>query len=406
MFLELAVKSIWHRRLSLSLTVLAMALSVMTILGVEHIRHQAKESFASTVSDVDLIVGARTGPLNLLLYSVFHIGAATHDISPASYSWLANQAQVDWAVPIALGDSHRGFRVVGTSRDYFDVIAYGQAKKLEFQQGQAFEQIFDLVLGADVAAQLGYGLEDQLIVSHGLSSNSFSRHDKFPFTVVGILAKTGTPVDQSLLVSLPGLDAIHQSERVENRALIAAEPIKTNITAVMLGLQSRLAIFATQRSINRYAEEPLTAILPGVSLLELWQIMAVLENVLLLISSFVLIASLLGLSALMLMSLRERRQEIYLLRMIGASPLYLFSLILFETMLVVITSIILGLLSLFALLFFADAWLLSEFGLAIGQGILYAHSLWLIAAIILIGLLFSLLPALSGLWHAKRWQQR
>ena len=158
MFLKLAYKSLLSRWGAVTLTVMAMTVSIFVLLAVEHIRQQAKESFASTVSGVDLIVGSRTSGLNLLLYSVFRIGRPTNNISWDSYLALATNPKVKWAIPISLGDSHKGYRVVGTSADYFVHFSYGNKYRLAFREGGPFDGVFDVVLGHEVAERLGYGL--------------------------------------------------------------------------------------------------------------------------------------------------------------------------------------------------------------------------------------------------------
>jgi putative ABC transport system permease protein len=155
MFAKLALSSLQDRKGSVLLSIMAMIVSIFVLLGVEHIRHQAKQSFTNSVSGVDLIVGAKTGSLNLLLYSIFRVGTPTNNISWQSFQKISQSPKVKWAVPIALGDSHQGFRVLGTNRDYFTHFSYASQRNLEFHQGQAFTQVFELVLGADVAKKLG-----------------------------------------------------------------------------------------------------------------------------------------------------------------------------------------------------------------------------------------------------------
>ena len=193
-FLKLAFKSLISRRGSVVLTFLAMTVSVFVILGVEHIRNQAKDSFYSTVSGADLIVGARTSSTNLLLYSVFRIGSATNNVSWESYLDITSDNKVRWAIPISLGDSHRGYRVMGTTLDYFEHFSYGKKRNLEFADGKPFYDLFDVVLGSQVARKLGYEIGDRLTLAHGIGKTSFSLHDDKPFKVSGILAPTGTPV--------------------------------------------------------------------------------------------------------------------------------------------------------------------------------------------------------------------
>ena len=132
MLIKLAVKSLRDRKGSVLLSIIAMTVSIFVLLGVEHIRYQTKESFANTVSGTDLIVGARTGSLNLLLYSVFKIGSPTNNISWRSFEKIARNTKVNWAVPLSLGDSHKGFRVFGTDQRYFEHFSYGNQHRLLF----------------------------------------------------------------------------------------------------------------------------------------------------------------------------------------------------------------------------------------------------------------------------------
>ncbi len=413
MFLRLALKSLLNRKGSVVLTLMAMTVSVFVLFSVEHLRHQTKESFANTVSGVDLIVGARTGSLNLLLYSVFRVGTPTNNISWAAYRDIASNRHVKWAIPMSLGDSHQGYRVMGTTRDYFEFFSYGNKHRLSFEKGKAFNHMFDVVIGSEVAKKLGYSLGEKLVLSHGVAKTSFSVHDDRPFTVVGILKPTGTPVDQTLHVSLGGIEAIHidwkngvkisgsniTPDQIEKLALVPK-----SITAFMLGLNSRMTTFKVQRNINNYVKEPMLAILPGVALSELWQMMGVLENALLLVALFVFIAALLGLSAMLLASTQNRANEIRLLRVVGAPPRFLFLLIELEALLITVVSLFLGAGLLIAFLFIAQGFLLSNFGLYISGNIFSHGTLSFALGIIVVAVIVTAIPSLSAYRQAKRVQ--
>ena len=299
MFLKIAIKSLLNRKGSVIMSLLAISVAIFVLLGIEHIRQQARDSFASTVSGVDLIVGAKTGSLNLLLYSVFRVGTPTDNISWKAYQEIAESKDVAWAIPISLGDSHNGYRVLGTTPDYFEHFSFGNKHTLEFVEGEAFEGVFDVVLGAEVARTLGYALGDEITLAHGVVSTSFSLHENSLFTVVGILSPTGTPVDQTVHVQLQGIEAMHAGSEsgfggaasYDQSQLEADELEPKSITAFMLGLKSRMVTFRLQREINDYSAEPLLAILPGVALSELWQMVGVFESVLRLISMLVLVAA-------------------------------------------------------------------------------------------------------------------
>ena len=409
MFAKLALSSLLDRKGSVVLSLMAMAISIAVLLGVEHIRHQAKENFANTVSGVDLIVGAKTGSLNLLLYSVFKIGTPTNNISWQSFEKISTSSKIKWAIPISLGDSHKGFRVLGTTQKYFQYFSYGKKHHLLLDEGEVFNHLFDVVIGSQVAKKLGYQLGDKIVLAHGIANTSFSLHKNNPFTVVGILSPTGTPVDQTLHVSLQGLEAVHTDwqhknttvSKSNNKELISKVLEPKNITAFMLALESKLTTFKVQRDINNYAKEPLLAIIPGVALSELWQMMSILENTLFLVSILVFFSACLGISAMLLSSIRERSREIELLRVIGAPPLFLFLLIELEAIFIVVFSIILGSGLLIVSLLFSQEYLMANFGLQISLNILSVNSLSLIIAMLVASIIVAFIPSFIGYTQSK-----
>lgn len=404
MLMKLARQSLWNRRTTALMTLLSLCISMMLLLGIDHLRLEAKRSFTSTVAGTDLIVGARSGQLNLLLYTVFRIGNATNNIQWQSYQQLKAHPQVVWSVPIALGDSHKGFRVVGTNQDYFRYFRYGEQQQLTLSQGSPFAGVYETVLGAEVARKLNYHLGDELILSHGVGSVSFSQHKDQPFKVVGILAPTGTPVDQSVHVSLEGIEAIHlgwqggapamgrkQAPKPSAEQLAALEP--KVITGFMLGLKSKVATFAVQRQINEFKAEPLTAILPGAALAELWQMLSMVENLLLVITLLVLGAGLIGLTTTLLAAMKERQREMAILRAIGARPWQLFVLIQLEVLFLVCGAIVLGFVALVATLFALQPVLSSQYGLVISVLPWHAHTGAWLAGVVGLSLILGALPS-------------
>ena len=407
-FLRLAFKSLISRRGSVVLTCLAMTVSIFVILGVEHIRNQAKESFYNTVSGADLIVGARTGSTNLLLYSVFRIGSATNNVSWESYLDITADERVKWAIPISLGDSHMGYRVMGTTLSYFEHFSYGKKRNLKFKNGKPFNDLFEVVLGAQVAKKLGYEIGDRITLAHGIGKTSFSMHDDKPFRVSGILAPTGTPVDQTLHVSLQGIEAIHLDWQPGSRkSEQEVKPIKEedlaiqSVTAFVLGLKSRMTTFEVQREINEYSQEPLLAILPGVALAQLWEMINILEGVLQLISYLILFSSLLGLAAMLLASMREREQEIKLFRAIGASPGFLFVLIQLEALIICGFSILIGSACLLLCLGLTKEMLSANFGLYVEANIFSINSVLLLSLVVIATFAVASIPSLGAYKQAR-----
>jgi len=406
--LRLALASLANRRFTALLTVFAIALSVCLLLAVERVRTEARASFANTISGTDLIVGARSGSVNLLLYSVFRIGNATNNIRWDSFEKLAAHRQVDWAIPISLGDSHRGYRVMGTNESYFDHYRYGRGQQLQLAQGERFHDLFDVVLGAEVAQALNYKLGDKLVLSHGVATISLQQHDDKPFVVSGILARTGTPVDRTLHISLEGMEALHVDWQngvpARGAGKVSAEQARhmdlqpKAITAAMLGLKSKIATFAVQREVNEYRGEPLLAILPGVALQELWSLMGTAEKALFVVSLFVVLTGLIGMLTAILTSLNERRREMAILRSVGARPWHVASLLILEAFSLAAAGVVAGTALLYAGIAGAQGYVQANYGLYLPLSAPTPYEWTLLGAILAAALLMGCVPA----WRAYR----
>ena len=398
---RLALHSLRNRWLTALLTVLSIALSVMLLLGVEKVRIAARASFANTISGTDLIVGARAGELQLLLYAVFRMGNATNNLSWRSYEELAARPQVKWMVPLSLGDSHKGFRVLGTNGDYFKHYQYRDHTPLRLASGKLFDDLFDVVLGADVARKLHYHPGDKIILAHGMSEIG-AHHDATPFRVSGILQKTGTPVDRTLHVSLKAIEAIHVDWRKGYRRPGAATPAALlrrmrlrpkSVTAALVGLKSRLQVFGFQRFVNNYRDEPLTAVMPGIALYRLWGLVGTAEKALLAVSMMVVLTAILGLMTMILSTLNERRREMAILRSVGAGPRTLVGLLVSEAGLLTLIGVGLGVLALYAALWILRPLIDNAYGLLLDIDAPSVAEWEMLGVIVLAGLLAGLLPA-------------
>ncbi|MHA3916584.1 ABC transporter permease [Halovulum sp. GXIMD14793] len=400
MILRLAIASLSARALTVGMTVLAIALSVALFLGVEKVRTGARASFADTISGTDLIVGARSGSVQLLLYSVFRIGNATNNVTWESYQDIANRPEVEWIVPISLGDSHKQFRVMGTTAEFFERYRFRGDRALEVADGHSLNDLYDAVIGADVATTLGYQVGDPIVVSHGLAS--FTHHDDQPFHVAGVIAKTGTPVDRTVIVSLEAIEAIHvdwqsgaktpgRTTPVEMIRQMGLEP--KAITAALVGVKSRLQIFGLQRWINEYPEEPLLAVLPGVALQELWQIVGIAETALIGVSAMVVITALLGMMAMIFSGLSERRREMAIWRAMGARPLTILGLLVLEAALMAAAGAALGIALLYGVLVLFRPMIDAKFGIWLPIDPPTSREIWVLGAVITAAALASLLPA-------------
>ncbi len=406
---RLALQSLRNRWLTALLTVLAIAVSVVLLLGVEKVRTGAKASFANTISGTDLVVGARSGGIQLLLYSVFRIGNATNNMTWRSYEDIRRRPEVAWMIPLSLGDSHRGFRVLGTSQAYFDRYQFRRGRGLAFASGRRFDDLFDAVVGADVAETLGYDVGSKIVVAHGLGRIGLNQHDDKPFRVSGVLAKTGTPVDRTVHVSLAAIEAIHidwqGGARRTDRTVTADEVRQMKlrpkaVTAAMVGLKSKLAIFKLQRYVNTYRSEPLSAILPGATLYELWGLVGTAETALMVVSLMVVVTAILGMITMILATLNERRREIAILRSVGAGPRTVVGLLVSEAGILTLAGVIVGVMTTYALLFALRPAVDSAYGLHLDISVPSFAEFAALAAIVVAGLLAGLLPALRAYQHS------
>ncbi|MCF2907732.1 ABC transporter permease [Pseudoalteromonas sp. DL2-H2.2] len=450
--ITLATKSMFNRKACVLLTLFTIAISVMLLLTIERVRQEAKSSFSNTVSGTDLIVGARSGDIQLLLSSVFRIGYANNSVSWDSYQDIKSQRGVSWAIPISLGDSHKGHAVLGTDSAYFTHFRYGKKQNLAFAAGRAFVNAQEVVLGSEVASKMHYQLGQQIVISHGMGNTSFHHHDDNPMTIVGILAPTGTPVDKTVHVPLAAIEAMHGQPKSAPRMIgkpkqpaghshdhaddhehhdshdhghadehdhghdkpdtvavtvpapahlhgdLIGEP--KQITAFLMGLDSPLYTLQTRRNINNYKAEPLLAIMPGVTLRELWRMLGLVEKILLLFSGIVVLTSLLGMLTTLLATLNQRRRELAILRSVGARPRHIFTLMSSEAILITAAGCALGIALFYALIALAQGTLQSQFGISLSISLLSHYELMLIGVIMAAGTLMGILPATRAYFYS------
>lgn len=406
-FLKLAIKSLKNRIFATTLTVISIALSVSLLLSVERAKRAAEEGFTQTISKTDLIVGARSGPLQLILYTVFNMGNATHNISYETYEDIKKIPAIEWTIPYSLGDGHRGFRVVGTNQDFFKYYHYRGDHKVEFSQGGEFRDLWDVVLGAEVARKLGYKLGSRVVVAHGVTKGEgIQEHDDKPFVVAGILEPTGTPLDRAVYMSLEGMEALHvdwqegaapTADKIIPREKLTKDKLKVHsITAFFVGAKSRIETLKLQREINTYKEEPLLAIIPGVTLSELWQGLSFVEGVLRIISWMVVLVGFMAMLIALTTALNERRREMAILRAVGAKSRQIVGLLVFESALLTALGIALGVFLSWGLVAGLKPWIESEFGLYLVGPWFTSRELIYLVITLIGGTVIGLIPALRA----------
>lgn len=406
--LDLALRSAVNRRATVALTVLAIAIGVGAFVTVEALRQGARASFERTISGTDLIVGARTGSINLMLFTVFHIGEVPANITWQSYQEILSWPEVDWAIPISLGDSFRGYRVVGTDGGFLTHYRFGEDRPLAVADGEWFDERFEAVVGAEVASALGLAPGAEITLAHGLRSTDFAAHDNAPFRISGTLARTGTPVDRSVFVGLDGIEAMHFGwqngvrtplARVADAARLARMDLQPeSVSAVFLGLRSPMDVLTIQRRINTYASEPLMAVLPGVTLARLWEVVGTTEQVMLAMTALMVLVGLMSILVSLLATLGERRREIAVLRAIGARPADVFALLIGEAALMALAGSVLGIVLMQAAGATLTPLLENRFGLTVNAVAPAALGVTTVAAVTGIGAVLGCLPG----WLAYR----
>ena len=455
--LSLVRKSLANRLLATSLTLASIALSVALLLGIENVRAGMRESFSNTISRTDLIVGARGGSLQLLLYSVFGIGSPTSNVSWATYEHFRDHPAVAWTIPISLGDSHRGFRVVGTDSSFYDQFHYGGGRSIEFAAGRMPQTDREVVLGDQVARELEYAVGSDVVITHGLYGSGIMDHDEQPFRVVGILERTFTPVDRSLYVTLQGIDAVHEgfmempgaagpggppsfappgfaplpnfappdiAAPADTAGAVAAmaptddpdaagsrersaggdahaqdgarDAPPEQITAFFLGARTRIATLQLQREINTYEAEATMAILPGVALAEMWRGVGYAEDALLVVTFFVVAVGLIGMLLSLYSSLEARRREMAILRAVGAGAPRIFALLVLESGLLGLAGALTGVALIYALLVLLKGFIESSFGLYLPIQAPTRTAYLYLVAVVAASFLIGVVPALRA----------
>lgn len=400
--LGLAWRSLRNRRLISLLTAASIALSVALLVGIEHVRVGVRESFAGTIRGTDLIVGARGGTTQVLLSTVFGMSTPSGSVSWATYRRWAAHPAVKWTIPYALGDAHRGHRVIGTTAEFFAQYRF-RDRAVTFAAGGPPANDREIAIGADVAQRLGYAVGTPVVLSHGVAAVSFAEHEAHPFTVSGVIDRTFTPIDRALYTTLEGLEAMHDAEAAAG-GLMMGPPAATHapgeapITAFLVGTKNRVETLQLQREMNEDRAEPLTAIIPGVALQQLWQTIGSAEVGLRVVALFTVLVGLTGMCVALYASLEARRREMAILRAVGAGPRTIVALLVLESALLAALGAAAGVAIVYAGIALAAGAVEARFGLALTLRPLGPMEWAYLALVVGAGTLVGLLPA----WRAYR----
>ena len=401
--LSLLLKSMRSRIIPTSLVTISLMASMVLLLSIERIQQGTEEGFNQSISGVDAIIGPRSSSLELVLYTVFHLGRPTNNITTKTINDVKQRSDISWLVPIALGDSHRGYRVIATEPNYFQHIRYGNNQPLTFSKGAPFTELSEATLGSDVAEKLNYSVGSEIQITHGSIESIGSKHDDFSFTVTGVLNKTGTPIDQAIFLDLKGYELLHLGWKsgkkvfsLEDIDLSSLPPDALNpktVTAAFVGLKSKLTIFNFSKNIREYTEEAISAVIPGIALSELWSIVGLVDKGFQLLSWIIIAISLIAMVTLIIASLDNRKQEMTIYRANGASPKFLAAMVVYESLVIGLVAIIGAIILVTAVTYFATSQLNLALGISPSFKWISLDEIKVFGIILLSGVLSSLIPA-------------
>ena len=401
---KLFFSSIRSRLLPTFLIISCLVSSMVLLLSIERIQNGTKQSFNYSISGVDSIIGPRSSSVALVLYTIFHIGKPTNNITYETFQYLKKRKDIDWIVPIALGDSYDEFRVIATTSDYFEKIKFGDNNKIKFNKGDNSLKLNNTIFGSDVAKKLNSKIGDKINIVHGSNADMGIEHDDLSFELSGILEKTGTPIDKLVFINLQGYELVHLGWKsgkkifsLKNQDISKIDTdqlIPKTITAAFVGLKSKLTIFNFQKDIREYLEEPISAVIPSIALSELWSIVGVVDKGFKLLSWIVIVISLIAMITLIINSLENRKREMLIYRANGASPIDLSLMVVMEALFIGIVSIILALIFVSFISYFASSQLSIYFGISTNFNVLSFNEAIILSIILLAGVLSSLVPAI------------
>jgi putative ABC transport system permease protein len=378
------------RPLQTALSLLLLALGVGTIVLLVLVVNQIEERMYRDARGIDLVVGAKGSPMQLILSGIYHLDAPTGNIPLAAAQTMGKNRLVRKAIPLALGDGWKGYRIVGAGHEYPG--HYGA----KLAAGRLWEKPMEAVLGAEVAARTGTGVGARFAGSHGVTGQG-EEHGAAPYLVVGVLARTGSVLDRLVLTSIESVWHVHEEahgpQDEEDRKALEED---REVTVLLLQYASPLAAATLPRQINSKTE--LQAASPAYETARLFRIVGVGVEALRAFAVILIIAAGLSVFIALYTTLEERRYDLAVMRTLGASPRRLFGLLLVEGVVLAVLGALSGLVLGHALASGLGAWLESQQQYPVTGLHFQPGELWLAALAIAVGTLAALLPA----WRAYR----
>lgn len=404
---RLSWKNLISRPLSLVLSVILFALGVGLISLLLLLNKQLEEKFEKNLAGIDLVVGAKGSPLQLILCNMYHIDAPTGniDIKDARAFLREGHPLIEQAVPLSLGDNYRSYRIVGTSSKFLDLY------DASIGEGMVWNEHFEVTIGADVARALSIGIGDTFHSAHGLQHDEDMMHDEGkPFKVVGILKPTGAVIDQLILTSTPTIWMVHehggeeseehdQEGDHEHSHPAYDQPLHTyvdkQITSILLMFKGRnFQTLNMQRNINENTS--MHAASPAIEINRLFSLMGIGLETLQVLAWVIVFVSGLSIFISLLTSLKDRKYELALMRVMGAGRFKLFTMIVLEGLLMAAVGYVIGIALSHVSIEFLATKMQASYRYSITGSVFLKEEVWLFAGCLVVGFIAALIPAVEA----------
>lgn len=379
----LSYKFIKEKPFNTFLNVLVLSLGIAIIIFMMLINKQIEDKLARNTQGIDLVVGAKGSPLQVILCSIFHLDFPTGNIPLEEANLLAKNPMIAYAIQMALGDSHRGFRLVGTSH------AYPNLYKAELKEGKMWAKTLEVTAGATVAKNLNLRVGDKFFGAHGLSDND-QKHDEHAYVICGILKENNTVLDNLLLTNVESVWQVHEEH--EEGEEVEEKP--KEITAMLLKFRSPVAALMLPRQIN--SKTNMQAASPAFEIARLMSMLGVGIDILNGFAYLIIFIALLNLFIALYNALKERSYDLAVMRALGASPFSLFLIVVMESLLITGFSALLGVGIGHLVAQMLAFWLPDAAQAQISGAVWLVDELYVVAAALLIGFFTALIPAMAA----------
>lgn len=395
--LQLAYANLKEHFLSTILSVMLLGIGVGMVSFIVTVSEQLNDRFNRDIRGIDMVVGAKGSPLQLILSAVYQIDNPTGNIPLTEVNKLKNHPLIKYSIPLSYGDSYKGFRIVGTDSLYL------KHYEATFSEGKMWNRSMDVVLGSSVAEKIGLKMGSHFHGNHGFDDAGHA-HEEAHYNVVGVLEPTGTVADRLILTSTESVWDIHNHDEAEHEDPAHdhdhqdehhhAEEEAGEITALLVKFKSPMGIMQIPRMVNE--KTSMQAALPAIEINRLYSLMGVGFTTLQIIGMVIMCIAALSVFISLLNSLKERKYELALMRSLGASPLKLFGLIVQESLLLCLAGytlgIILGRVGIMLLSSLGE----DQFQFSVSQSGIAPVEMWLLPLTLCIGLVAALIPAIRA----------